>query len=79
MDDDNVSENDLEIVGAQSGTADSIHAESGGNEAPAKKDKIMLTEEEEKFSKQFQPVESKIDKPRKMVLRHVSDRGVSMQ
>jgi hypothetical protein len=31
-------------------------------EAPAKKAKIMLTEEEEKFAKQFQPVVSKIDK-----------------
>ncbi len=31
-------------------------------EAPAKKAKIMMTEEEEKFAKQFQPVVSKVDK-----------------
>ena len=78
-DDDNVSDNDLEIVGEQSSTVDSIRSESGGNEAPAKKAKIMLTEEEETFVKQFQPVASKRDKPRKIALRHVSDRGVSMK
>ena len=38
---------------------------------------IILTEEEEKFDKQFQPVESKIDKVRKKNQRHVSGRGVS--
>ena len=54
-DDDNVSENDLEIVGEQSGIADSTRTASEGNEAPVKKAKIMMTEEEEKFAKQFQP------------------------
>ena len=66
-------------MGEQSGTVDSIHSVSGGNEAPAKKSKIMMTEEEENFAKQFQPVASKMDKPRKIALRHVSDRGVSMK
>ena len=79
MDDDNVSENDLEIVGEQSGTTDSTRTVSEGNEASVKKTKIMLTEEEEKFAEQFHPVESKIDKPWKIALRHVSDRGVSMK
>ena len=78
-DDDNVSENDLEIVGEQSGTADSTRAASGGNEAPVEKTKIILTEEEEKFTEQFQHAASKMDKPRKIALRHVSDRGVSMK
>ena len=50
-------------MGEQSGTTDSTRTASGGNEAPTKKAKIMLTEEEEKFAKQFQPAPSKIDKP----------------
>ena len=79
MDDDNVSENDLEIVGEQSGTTDSTRTVSEGNEASVKKANIMLTEEEEKFAKQFQPAASKMDKPRKIALRHVSGRGVSMK
>ena len=53
--------------------------DDGGNETPVKKAKIILTEEEEKFDKQFHPVASKMDKPRKIDLRHVSGRGVSMK
>jgi hypothetical protein len=41
----------LEIVSEQSGTTDSTDAASGGTEAPVKKAKIMLTEEEETFAK----------------------------
>ena len=52
---------------------------SGGTEAPVKKDKITLTEEQEAFTRQFQSDESKIDKTRKITLRHVSGRGVSMK
>ena len=59
--------------------SDNDSERDGEEDDNVSKSKIMLTEEEEKFSEQFQPVESKIDKPRKMVLRHVSDRGVSMQ
>ena len=64
--DDDYSENDLEIVLEQSGTADSAGAASGGTESPAKKAKITLTEEEENFAKKFRPVASKIDKERKI-------------
>ena len=73
--DDEDSDNDLQIVLEQSGTADSTGAASGGTEAPAKKAKITLTEEEENFAKQFRPAASKIDKERKIPLRHVSGRG----
>ena len=52
-DDDNVSENDLEIVGEQSGTTDSTHTTSGGNETSVKKVKITLTEDQEGFVQQF--------------------------
>ena len=45
--DDDDSDNDLEIVLEQSGTTDSTGDASGGTEAPAKKAKITLTEEEE--------------------------------
>ncbi len=44
--DDDDSDNDLEIVIEQSGTADSTDDTSGGTEAPVKKAKIMLTEEQ---------------------------------
>jgi len=47
--DDDDSDDDLEIVGEQSGTADSTGASSAGTEAPAKKAKITLTGEQEKF------------------------------
>ena len=67
----------MEIVLEQSGTADSTGAASGGTEAPAKKAKITLTEEEENLAKQFRPAASKIDKERKIPLRHVSGRGSS--
>jgi hypothetical protein len=73
--DDNYSENVLEIVLEQSGTADSGGAASGGTESPDKKVKITLTEEEENFAKKFRPSVSKIDKERKIPLRHVSGRG----
>ena len=77
--DDEDSDNDLQIVLEQSGTADSTGAASGGTEAPAKKAKITLTEEEENFAKQFRPAASKIDKERKITLRHVSGRGSSIK
>ena len=67
-DDDSVSENDLEIVGEQSGPVDSTLDASGGNEVPDKKAKITLTEEQETFTQQFNPVSSKIDKTRKINL-----------
>ena len=50
-----VSENDLEIVGEQSGPVDSTLDASGGNEVPDKKTKITLTEEQETFTQQFNP------------------------
>jgi hypothetical protein len=53
--DDDDSDDDLEIVGEQSGTADSTGASSGGTETPVKKAKITLTTEQEKFAKQFHP------------------------
>jgi hypothetical protein len=76
---DDYSENDLEIVLEQSGTVDSAGAASGGTESPAKKAKITLTEEEENFAKKFRPAASKIDKERKIPLRHVSGRGSSIK
>jgi hypothetical protein len=69
----------LEIVCDQSGTADNTNAASGGTEAPAKKAKIMLTQEEERFTAKFRPAASKIEKARKITLRHVSGRGSSMK
>ena len=73
------SENVLEIVLEQSGTADSTGVASGGTEAPAKKAKITLTEAEENFTKKFRPAASKIDKERKIHLRHVKGRGSSIK
>jgi hypothetical protein len=61
-DEDYVSEHDLEVLGEQSGTVESTGSVSGGTEAPVKKVKIILTEKEEKFAKQFKPASSKIDK-----------------
>jgi len=49
----------LLIVGKQSGTPDSTGAPSAGTEAPVKKAKITLTEDQEKFAKQFHPAVSK--------------------
>ena len=40
-----------------------------------KKVKIILTKKEQTFASLFQTVVSQIDKPRKIDLRHVSDRG----
>ncbi len=77
--DDDYSENDLEIVLEQSGTVDSAGAASGGTESPVKKAKITLTEEEENFAKKFRPPASKIDKERIIPLRHVSGRGSSIK
>ena len=57
--DDEYSDNDSEIVFEQSGTADSTDTVSGGTEAPAKKAKITLTEEEENFAKKFRPMRPK--------------------
>ena len=75
--DDNDSDNDLQIVGEQSCTADSTGASSAGTEAPAKKAKITLTEEPARFAKQSHPAASKIDRTRKITVRHVSGRGSS--
>jgi hypothetical protein len=75
--DDDDSYDDLEIVGEQSSTADSTGASSGGTEAPAKKAKITLTAEEEEFAKKFHPAASKIDQPRKIPTRHVTNSPVS--
>ena len=77
--DDNDSDNDLQIVGEQSCTVDSTGASSAGTEAPAKKAKITLTEEQERFAKQFHPAASKIDQTRKIPTRHVSGRGASIK
>ena len=57
--DDEYSDNDSEIVFEQSGTADSTGTVSGGTEAPVKKAKITLTEEEENFGKKFRPMRPK--------------------
>ena len=75
--DDHDSDNDLQIVGEQSGTPDSTGDLSSGTETPAKKAKITLTEEQERFAKQFHPDASKIDRTRKITVRHVSGRGSS--
>jgi hypothetical protein len=75
--DDDDSDNDLQIVGEQSCTVDSTGASSAGTEAPAKKTKITLTEEQERFAKQFHPAASTIDRTRKITVRHVSGRGFS--
>ncbi len=66
--DDDDSDDDLQIVGEQSGTADSTGASSAGTEAPAKKAKITLTEEQERFAKLFLrvPVASKVVRTRKI-------------
>ena len=77
--DDDDSDDDLEVVGEQSGTADSTGASSAGTEAPAKKAKITLTAEQEKFAKQFRPPASKIDRPRKIPTRHLTGRGASIK
>jgi hypothetical protein len=75
--DDDDSDDDLQIVGEQSGTSDSTGASSAGTEAPTKKSKITLTEEQERFANQFLPVASKVVRTRKISVRHVSDRGSS--
>ncbi len=75
--DDDDSDDDLQIVGEHSGTADSTGASSAGTEAPAKKAKITLTEEQERFAKQFLPDASKVVRTRKISVRHVSGRGSS--
>ncbi len=62
--DDDDSDDDLEIVGEEPGTTDSTGASSAGTEAPAKKAKITLTAEQEKFAKQFHPTVSKIEQTR---------------
>jgi hypothetical protein len=77
--DDDDSDDDLEIVGEESGTADSTGASSAGTETPAKKAKITLTAEQQKFAKQFHPAASKIDQPRKIPTRHVTGRGASIK
>jgi hypothetical protein len=77
--DDDDSDDDLEIVGEESGTADSTGASSAGTETPDKKAKITLTTEQQKFAKQFHASASKIDQPRKMPTRHVTGRGVSIK
>ena len=64
--DDDDSDDDLQIV-----------ASSTGTEAPAKKAKMTLTEEQERFAKQFLPAASKVVRTRKISVRHVSGRGSS--
>ena len=46
---------------------------------PAKKAKLALTEDEKIFAKNFHPAASKIDKERKIPLRHVTGRGSSVK
>ncbi len=77
--DDDDSDDALAIVGEESGTADSTGASSAGTETPAKKAKITLTAEQQKFAKQFHPAASKIDQPRKIRTRHVTVRGASIK
>ena len=57
--DDDDSDDDLQIV-----------ASSTGTEAPAKKAKMTLTEEQERFAKKFLPVVSKVVRTRKISVRH---------
>ena len=64
--DDDDSDDDLQIV-----------ASSTGTEAPAKKAKMTLTEEQERFANQFLPAASKVVRTRKISERHVSGRGSS--
>ncbi len=55
---DDVSDNDLEILGEQSGTEDTTNKTddaSGGTETTAKKAKIMMTEQEQTFVKELDP------------------------
>ena len=55
---DDTSDNDLEMLGEQSGTTDETNSTgdaSGGTEAPAKKVKTMLTQDQETFAKMFLP------------------------
>ena len=78
-----VSENDLEIMGEEShtveeaGNTNSTGAASGGTETPAKKAEVMLTPEHQAFVHKFKPAASKMDKPRKSQLGHISGRGAS--
>ena len=63
---DDTSDNDLEILGEQSGTADTTNSTgdaSGGTETPVKKTNTILTEDQETFAKMFLPDPSKIDQP----------------
>jgi hypothetical protein len=57
--DDDDSDDDLQIVASSSGT-----------EAPVKKAKMTLTEEQERFAKQFLPAVSKVVRTRKISVRH---------
>ena len=68
----------LEKNGIHQGKTNSTDTASGGTESPAKKVKIMTTEEEERFVIKFQTPVSKIDQLSQVVL-HVSGRGVSMK
>ena len=78
-----MSENDLEIMGEEShtveeaGNTNSTDASSGGTETPAKKAEVMLTPEHQAFVHKFKPAVSKMDKPRKLQLGHISGRGAS--
>ena len=79
-----MSENDLEITGEPSHTVEepcttnSTGAASGGTEAPAKTAQIMLTEKQQAFVKMFELAASKIDKQRKIELRHFVRRFASL-
>jgi hypothetical protein len=64
QEEDDVSDNDLEILGEQSVTADTTNSTgdaSGGTESPVKKTKTILTEDQGTFAKMFLPTPSKIN------------------
>jgi hypothetical protein len=66
------------LVGVtESVSPDSTGTSSAGTEAPVKKTKITLTEKQERFAKQFHPPASKIDRKRKISVRHVVGRDSS--
>jgi hypothetical protein len=52
--DDDDLDDDLLIVGEQTGTVDSTDASSSGTEPPAKKTKITLTVDQDKFAKRVE-------------------------
>jgi hypothetical protein len=61
----------------EAGNTNSTCAASGGTETPAKKAEVMQTPEHQAFVHKFKPAVSKMDKPRKSQLGHISGRGAS--